>query len=174
MFSRVFLKILPLVLFTAACTSAPNFASAQGLCGDGVATRVTLVEKYSEVERGWGMTLSNHLFQIYEREDADRSWTALKTSPKNAAITCIMAVGKNSTLFPKDNAIQTDDEGRVLVWRGESRNVETGVLLVFDIFVNEIDDTWIVRQLNSSGGIRIMITGTGWTEVSTQITGEGA
>jgi len=155
--------ILGFLLLGVGCTSIPSPAFSQdNVCALGTEMRESLLDNYNESQRGWGITTNNYLFQMFSREDADRSWSALQTNPKNALQTCILAVGDNATAYSKDNGIQPDGQGRVLVWNGTGVS-EVGDPYVFEVFVNKVDDTWLVKRTSSSG-IRIMATGTDWTE----------
>ncbi len=85
----------PAAVITATVIASLWFAAAsqaQINCG----TRDSVVEeldlKYSETQRGYGLTGSTAIFEVWASEKTG-SWTILKTTPNG--LTCVIAVGEN-------------------------------------------------------------------------------
>lgn len=151
-----------LLVFGLLACFVPMEASAQLPCRDEQAARETLADRYHEIRRGWGISTTGNLIEVFSAVEGDRSWTIIKQTP-GQSIVCAQAVGSGGTSYPLDNGMEPDSAGRVLVWRGFGKSrVST---FMYEIFVNETDKAWkIKRTTRGTGAVQIMADGVQWTE----------
>lgn len=155
--------VSPLLVLTLLACATPTEVPAQAIpCAEAEETRTKLGHKYHEARRGWGISNSGNLIELFSTEEKARSWTILKQTPGNVNV-CVLDVGDGGVIYPLANNMDQDEDGYAVVWRGFANGPMIGIS-VYEFFVNETDMTWKVKRTTRAGEIRIMAEGVMWVE----------